>query len=377
MNTLKQFVLMSVLAGAMVACNSATDNKKEGVDAQNPFFTEFTTLHGTYPFESIKLEHYMPAFEEGMKQQMDEVNAIINNEEAPTFENTIVALDDSGELLNLVASVFYNLTSAETNPQLDSLAQVLAPQLSAHSNAINLNEDLFARIKAVYEQKDNLGLNQEQMMLLEDTYNGFAENGANLSPEDKQRYNELSTKLSGLTLDFGQNVLKATNGWSKLITDEALLAGMPEDVKGMLRSNAVKKEQEGWLLDLKPTCYVPAMKYLDNRELRQEIWTAHNTIAGEGEFSNKKNAIDIANTRMQIANLLGHKTHADYVLKNRMAENKENVYNLINQLSEAYMPAAQKEYQELQQYAEQLGFDSQIQPWDWSYYSEKLKNERF
>ena len=226
---------MSVLAGAMVACNSATDNKKEGADAQNPFFTEFTTLHGTYPFESIKLEHYMPAFEEGMKQQMDEVNAIINNEEAPTFENTIVALDDSGELLNLVASVFYNLTSAETNPQLDSLAQVLAPQLSAHSNAINLNEDLFARIKAVYEQKDNLGLNQEQMMLLEDTYNGFAENGANLSPEDKQRYNELSTKLSGLTLDFGQNVLKATNGWSKLITDEALLAGMPEDVKGMLR----------------------------------------------------------------------------------------------------------------------------------------------
>lgn len=377
MNTLKQFVLMSVLAGAMVACNSATDNKKDAADAQNPFFTEFTTLHGTYPFESIKLEHYMPAFEEGMKQQMEEVNAIINNEEAPTFENTIVALDDSGELLNLVASVFYNLTSAETNPQLDSLAQVLAPQLSAHSNAINLNEDLFARIKVVYEQKDNLGLNQEQMMLLEDTYNGFAENGANLSPEDKQRYNELSAKLSGLTLDFGQNVLKATNGWSKLITDEALLAGMPEDVKGMLRSNALKKEQEGWLLDLKPTCYVPAMKYLDNRELRQEIWTAHNTIAGDGEFSNKNNAIEIANTRMQIANLLGHKTHADYVLKNRMAENKENVYNLINQLSEAYMPAAQKEYQELQQFAQQLGFDAQIQPWDWSYYSEKLKNERF
>ena len=367
---------MAVLLGTMAACNKASDAKNAN-EGENPFFTEFSTPHGTYPFDLIKLEHYMPAFEAGMKQQMEEVNAIIENEEAPTFENTILALDNSGELLNTVAGAFYNLTSAETNPELDSLAQVLAPQLSAHSNAINLNEKLFERIKAVYEQRHELGLNKEQMMLVENTFDGFAENGANLSPEDKQRYNELSTKMSELTLAFGQNVLKATNDWSKLVTDEALLAGLPEDVKSMLKANAESKGEEGWLFNLKPTCYIPAMKYLDNRELRQEIWTAHNTIAGSGEYANKQNAIDIANTRLQIANLLGHETYADYVLKNRMAENKENVYNLINQLCEAYMPTAKKEYEELQQFAQGLGFDGTIQSWDWSYYSEKLKNEKF
>lgn len=367
---------MAVLMGTLAACNS--DARKNQTECgENPFFTEFNTPFQTYPFDLIKLEHYMPAFEEGMKQQMAEVNAIIDNEEQPTFDNTILALDNSGELLSLVASAFYNLTSAETNPQMDSLAQVLAPQLSAHSNAINLNEKLFERVKMVYDQKDALGLNQEQMMLLQKTYDGFAENGANLSPEDKQKYNELSTKLSGLTLAFGQNVLKATNGWSKLVTDENLLAGLPEDVKAMLKANAEKKEQQGWLLDLKPTCYVPVMKYLDNRELRQEIWMAHNTIAGGGEFANNQNAIDIANTRLEIAQLLGHTTYADYVLKNRMAENKDNVYNLLHQLRDAYMPKAQQEYADVQQYAKQLGFTETIQPWDWSFYSEKLMNERF
>lgn len=365
MNKLKHLLLMSVLSTAMIS------------QAGNPFFSKFNTPHETYPFDEIKVEHYVPAFEEGMKRHNAEIEAIINNPEPATFENTIVALDNSGEMLNVVAGAFYNMINAETNDELDAIAQEMAPKLSMHSNDILLNQQLFERVKAVYTQKDKLKLNKEQQMLLQKTYDSFADNGANLSDEDKEKYSKLSTELSALTLQFGQNVLRATNSWSMLLKDEQLLAGLPEDTKKMLADNAEKKGEKGWLLDLKPTCYVPVLKYADNRDIRREIWTAYNTLAGSGEFSNRQIAVDIANTRLAIAQLLGHDCYADYVLANKMAENKGNVYNLLDQLREAYMPVAQQEYKAVQEYANEHGFYATIQPWDWSYYSEKLKNEKF
>ncbi len=346
--------------------------------AENPFLKPFKTPYETCPFQDIKLEHYMPAFEEGMKQQMAEIEAIVNNPAPATFENTIVALEKSGRLLSRVAGVFYNLLSAETNDDLQAIAQELSPKMSEHSNAISLNEALFARIKTVYEQKDKLKLTVEQAKLLQDTYDSFADNGANLSEEDKAVYRELTKKLNLLTLTFGQNVLKATNAWEMLLTDESLLAGLSDDTKQMLAENAQKKGKEGWLLNLKPTTVVPFLKYADNRDLRRELWEANNTRCLQGgEYDNRQNVIDIVNTRLAIAKLLGKESYAEHVLKHRMAANTENVYNLLNQLLEAYKPVAEREYAEVQEYATAHGFYTQVQPWDWSYYAEKLKNEKY
>ncbi len=345
--------------------------------ANNPFFAPYDTPHGTIPFDKIKTEHYLPAFEEGIKQAKAEIEAIANNPQAPTFENTIVALENSGKLLDKVGSAFFNLTSAETNDELDALAQTVSPMLSEYSSSLLLNEKLFKRIKQVYAQKENLPLTQEQKMLLQNTYDSFADNGANLSEEDKKTYRELKARLSMLSVKYSQNVLKATNAWTKLITDEAELAGLTDDVKTMLAANAEKSGQKGWLLNLKPTTTIPVLKMAENRALRHELWLANSTKSMEGEFDNTQNIIDIVNTRLAIANLLGHKCYADHALKNRMAENQENVYQLLNQLLEAYKPAAQKEYADIQHFANKLGFKDTVQPWDFSFYSEKLKNERF
>ncbi len=345
--------------------------------ANNPFFAPYDTPHGTIPFDKIKTEHYLPAFEEGIKQAKAEIEAIANNPQAPTFENTIVALENSGKLLDKVGSAFFNLTSAETNDKLDALVQTVSPLLSEYSSSLLLNEPLFERIKQVYAQKDKLNLTQEQKMLLQNTYDSFADNGANLSEEDKKTYRELKARLSMLSVKYSQNVLKATNAWTKLITDEAELAGLTDDVKKMLAANAEKSGQKGWLLNLKPTTTIPVLKMAENRALRHELWLANSTKSMNGEFDNTQNIIDIVNTRLAIANLLGHECYADHALKHRMAENQENVYQLLNQLLEAYKPAAQKEYAEVQQFATKQGFKDTVQPWDFSFYSEKLKNERF
>lgn len=346
--------------------------------AGNPFFGKFNTPHETYPFNEIKPEHYMPAFEEGIKQHLAEIEAITNNTQEATFENTIVALENSGRLLNKVGGAFYNLLSADTNDQLQEIAQELSPKMSEHSNAILLNDKLFARIKAVYVQKDKLKLSTEQTKLLQDTYDSFANNGANLSEADKEKYKELTKKLSMLTLNYGQNVLKETNKWTMLITDEALLSGLSDDTKKMLASNAEKAGKKGWLLNLKPTTTIPFLKYADNRDLRRELWLANSTkcMLG-GDFDNRENIKDIVNTRLEIAKLLGYNTYADYALIRRMAENTDNVYKLLDQLHTAYKPVAEKEYAEIQKYANEHGFYTKVQPWDWSYYSEKLKNEKY
>jgi peptidyl-dipeptidase Dcp len=346
--------------------------------AGNPFFETYKTPHQTIPFHLIKTEHYMPAFEEGMKQHTKEIDGIVNNPKAPTFENTIVALEKAGKLLSKVGSPFYNMLGAETNDELQFIAQKVSPLMTEHTNAIRLNEKLFARVKAVYDQKDKLKLNSEQAMLLQNTYDGFANNGANLSEADKAIYRELSKELSMLTLQYGQNVLKETNKYSLHITNKALLAGLPEDVVNMLASNAKKAKKEGWIIDLKATSYIPVMKYAENRDLRRELYMANATkcMVG-GEFDNRENVVKIANTRLKIANLLGHKSYADYVLVRRMAENKENVYDLLDKLLAAYKPAAEKEYAEVQAYADKNGAYFKLQPWDWSYYSEKLKDEKY
>jgi peptidyl-dipeptidase Dcp len=366
MKNKKITVLMSALSAAA------------SVLAGNPFFETYKTPHQTISFNEIKNEHYFPAFQEAMKQHSAEVDAIINNPQAPTFENTIVALEKSGALLNKVSSPFYNMLGSETNDDLQAIAEKVSPLTTEHANSIRLNENLFARIKAVYLQKDKLSLTPEQQMLLKNTYEEFANNGANLSEADKVIYRELSKDMSLLTLQYGQNVLKETNNYSLLITNKALLSGLPEDLMGVLASNAKNTGKQGWLLNLKATCYVPFMKYADNRDLRRELYMAYTTkcMLG-GEFDNIENVRKIANTRLKIANLLGYKSYADYELIDRMAENKDKVYDLLNKLLAAYKPAAEKEEAEVQDYADKNGAYFKLQPWDWSYYSEKLKDEKY
>jgi len=254
----------------------------------------------------------------------------------------------------------------------------LSPKMSEYSATIRLNEGLFQRIKAVYEQRDKLKLNKAQYKLLEDIYESFANNGANLSPEDKQVYRELTAKLSQLTLQFGQNVLKATNAWSMLITDEALLAGLNEDTKAVLRTNAEQKGVEGWLLNLKPTTTIPVMKDLDNRDIRRELYTANVSKCIGGEFDNTAIIKEIVNTRLALAQLFGKKTYAEKSLYKTMADTPENVYKLLDQLRDAYMPAAREEVKEVEEYAHAHGFyAAHLQPWDFSYYSKKLKQEKY
>ena len=367
---MKKLLITMALAATTLVAGAATDN---------PFFhyKEWKTPHGTYPFNEIKAEHYMPAFEEAMKQGLADIDAIVNNPAAPTFQNTIEAYEKSGEMLTIVAGCFYNLTSSETNEQLQQIEMELSPKLSDYSSTIRLNEGLFQRIKAVYDQRSQLKLNKEQQKLLDDIYESFANNGANLSPEDKQTYRELTARLSQLTLTYGQNVLKATNAWTMLLTREADLAGLNDDTRALLRANAEKKGLEGWLLDLKPTTYRPVMEDLDNRDIRRELYTAYNSRCIGGEFDNTQIIIDIVNTRLALANLFGKQTYAEKSLHKTMAETPEQVYKLLDQLRESYMPAAKQEVEELQQFATANGFYATLQPWDWSYYSKKLKIEKY
>ena len=367
---MKKAILTMVLSGTVLAATAAT----------NPFFEhkKWKTPHGTYPFNEIHAEHYMPAFEEAFKQGLKDIDDIVNNPAAPTFANTIEAYERSGELLNIVAGCFFNLTNSETNDTLQQIEMELSPKLSEYSSTIRLNEGLFQRIKAVYEQRDKLKLNKAQYKLLEDIYESFANNGANLSPEDKQIYRDLTAKLSQLTLQYGQNVLKATNAWTMQITDEALLAGLNEDTKSVLRSNAEKKGVEGWLLNLKPTTTIPVMKDLDNRDIRRELYMANAGKCIGGEFDNTAIIVEIVNTRLALANLFGKQTYAEKSLYKTMAETPENVYKLLDQLRDAYMPAALAEVKEVEDYAHAHGFyAAHIQPWDFSYYSKKLKQEKF
>ena len=344
----------------------------------NPFLTTYQTPFETTPFHLIKTEHFEPAMEKGMEEHNREVEAITHNPNEPTFSNTIVALEKSGALLDRVSTVFGNLLSAETSDELEALAERMMPRLSEHSNNISLNEKLFARIKQVYDQTDLNTLNQEERMLLQNTYHSFIRNGANLSPDQKERFRELSAELSVLTLKFSQNKLKETNQYELMLTAEQT-DGLPDSALEAYAQAAKDKNREGYLVTLHAPSFVPFMKYSAHRELRQQLYMAYNTICTHNnEFNNLGIVQKLVNLRLERAQLLGYDTAADYVLTRRMAENSANVYKLLNELLEAYMPTAHQELEEVKHLAQELeGTDFELMPWDWAYYSEKLKEKKF
>ena len=345
----------------------------------NPFLQPYATPHETVPFHLIRLEHYEPAIREGMRQEDEEIAAIVTNTEAPTFANTILPLAESGKLLERVTTVLFNLMSAETCDELEAIAEKMMPELSEHSNNISLSPELFARVKAVYEQRETLTLTPEERQLLEKTYDGFRRNGANLSDADKETYRRLSMELSTLTLRFSQNHLKETNRYELVLTQAEQLKGLPPSAVEAAAHTAAEKGKEGWVITLQAPSYVPFMKYSDCRDLRRELYMAYNT---QCTHDNEQNNFDIVrqlvNHRMELARLLGYTDYADYVLRKRMAEDSAHVYRLLDDLLEAYTPAAHREVAEVEALARRLeGDDFQLMPWDFSYYSEKLKNEKY
>ncbi len=346
---------------------------------QNPFFEKYNTPHGTVPFNKIKNEHFEPAIFEGIKKHQQEVDAITNNKKKPTFENTIVAYEQSGALLDRVLTVFYNLRSAETNDDLQVIAEKMVAPLSEHQNNISLDEKLFQRVKVIYDQKDKLKLNNEQLVLLDKIYKGFVRNGANLNEQQKEKYRELTQKLGMLGLKYGENNLKETNNYQLVITDKAQLAGLPESAIEGAAHTAQEKGIEGWIFTLHAPSYVPFLKYADNRELREQLYMAYNTKCTlDNEYNNLGIVKDIVNTELEIVQLLGYNTYAEYTLENRMAKNSDSVYKLLNNLLEAYTPTALQELAEVQEMARQTeGQDFVVMPWDWGYFSNKLKNQKF
>ena len=345
---------------------------------QNPLLATYQTPHGTAPFHLIRTEHFEPAIQQGMEMHNQEIDAIIQQSEAPTFENTILALEKSGSLLNQATTIFGNLLSAETSDEMQAIAERVMPQLSAHSNNISLNEKLFARIKAVYDSAESTQLNQEDRVLLDKTYDGFIRNGANLPEADKERFRQISSELSVLTLQFSQNNLNETNSYELPLTLEQL-DGIPESVIEAYAQTAKEKDKEDYVVTLHAPSLVPFLKYSRNRELRKQLYMAYNTqCIKDNENNNTEIVKKLVNLRLERAQLLGFQTAADYVLTKRMAENSLNVYQLLNQLLEAYTPTAHKEVAEVVALAKELeDEDFELMPWDWAYYSEKLKEKRF
>lgn len=340
----------------------------------NPLLTPFDTA----PFSQIKNEHFKPALLQAMEDARAEIDAIAANFEAPTFENTIVALDFSGQQLDRISNVFFNLNSAETNEEIQKIAQEISPLLSDFSNDIILNSELFKKVKTVFEQKKSLVLTPEEATLLEKKYKSFSRNGANLSEERKQRLREIDAELAKLKLKFGENVLAETNKYEMHLTDEKDLAGLPEGEKEAAAQLAKSKDKTGWLITLDYPSYIPFMKYADNRELRKELSLAFGSKGFHGdELDNQQNVLRIANLRHERANLLGYATHAHFVLEERMAETPEKVHEFLNELLEKAKPAAEREFKELEDFAKELDAIGHLEKWDGAYYSEKLKQKLF
>ncbi len=340
--------------------------------------TYFETPYNTAPFSQIKNEDFLPAFKNAMLLARQEINKIVENSEIPSFENTIEALDYSGDQLSRISSLFFNLNSAETNPEIQGIAQQVSPLLSEFSNDITLNEKLFERVKAVYDKKHTLKLSVEQETLLTKKYKGFSRNGANLNATDKLRLREIDKQLSQLTLKFGEHVLEETNAFELLIEKESDLSGLPDGAKEAAKQLAESKNKTGWLFTLDYPSYIPFMTYVDNRELRKAMSIAFGSKAfKENTFDNQAHVLKIAKLRFERANLLGYSTHAHFVLEERMAETPENVSVFLDDLLKKSMPAAKQEFNTLQNYAKQKDGIAQLQKWDAAYYSEKLKQELF
>jgi len=354
--------------------------KNDSLIINNPLTEPFQTPHATVPFHLIKTADFEPAIEEGIKLHNIQISSITDNENEPTFENTIEALENSGELLDRITSIFGNLLNTNADEELQTLASSIIPILSEHNNNIGLNLQLFNKIKAVYDRKDELPLNKEQSKLLEDTYTGFVRRGANLEGTDKENYRKLSNELSQLELQFEQNCLKNNNEFQLSIEDKTKLTGLPENVLEAAQETAKEKGQTGYAFTLKAPSYIAFMRYADDRELRRQMYMAYNTQGIKDNGSNNIEIVkEIVNHRMQIAQLLDYKDFASYVLKKRMAEDETHVYALFKELLNAYMPTAHKEIKELTEFVQEWQGDADfaLMPWDVSYYSNKLKEKMF
>ncbi len=344
----------------------------------NPLLEKFETPFESAPFSKIKNEDYKPAFIQAIEEAKAEIDAITANPEAPTFANTIEAMELSGEKLGRISSIFFNLNSAETNDEIQEIAQEVSPLLSEFGNDVRLNQDLFERIKVVYNQKDSLNLTDEQAYLLEKKYKGFSRNGANLNEEDKNKLREIDKQLSMLSLQFGQNVLAETNAYELIITDENDLKGLPQYAIDQAKADAEQKNHEGWLITLQAPSYIPFMQYAENRELREKLFRANGVKAYQNnEFNNEENVKNIVKLRHERAKILGYKTHADYVLEERMAKTPTTVLDFLNDLLTKAKPFAEKEIEELTAFAKETDGIETLQRWDHAYYAEKLKQKKF
>ena len=360
-----------LIAGAMLALFSSCSMK-------NPLLMESTAPFGAPQFDKIRNEHYLPAFEAGIAEAKAEIDAIVANEAEPTFENTIEAMEYSGQTLNTVAGIFYNLMEANTSDEMQEIAEKVSPMLTEYSMYVSLNAPLFEKVKAVYEKKDELGLDNEQMKLLEKNYKSFVRGGANLSDEDKAVYSKWAEELSLLTLQFSKNVLAATNAYTLHLTDSADLAGLPEYVKTMGAETAAEKGLEGWAFTLDYPSYSPFLKYSEKRELRKDMWTAYNTRAIGGENDNTDIVRKIVDLRIKMANILGYETFADYALEERMAKKRTTVNEFVKNLLEPSLVFAKKDIDAVFKYAKKNGFEGkELMPWDFSYWSERYQEAEY
>lgn len=375
---MKKFVMAAGIAVALSACGSS-EKKTDSTESNNPFFTEYTTPFGVPPFDQIKLEHYKPAFLQGMEEQAKEIEQIVNQTAEPDFENTIVAFDQSGALYRKVAIVFSGQNSANTNEEMQNLSRELSPLQSKHRDDISLNPKLFARVKAVYDKRDELGLNKEQMKLLEETYKGFVRGGANLNEADQAKLRELNSEIAMLQLTFGQNMLKETNDFELVIDNEADLAGLPESLIANGAATAKAKGMEGkWVYTLHNPSVMPFLQYADNRALREKIFNGYINRGNNGnEADNKEVVRKLITLRLEKAKLMGYDDYASFVLEERMAKNADNVYKLLNEVWTPALAKAKEELKDINAEIKKAGESFEPEGWDWRYYFEKAKKAKF
>jgi len=360
----------------MISCQT---NKTGEMETKNPFFEKYETPFNVPDFEQINNDHFLPAFRKGMEDQMKEIMAIVNNNEKPSFENTVVALEESGALLTNVSNVFYNLLSSLTNDTLQNIAKDLAPEVSRHRDDILLNARLFSKIKIIYGNMDSLELNPEQAKLLDETYKRFVRGGANLDEKDQEKLRKINEKLSLLSLSFGDNLLAETNSFTLVIENKEDLAGLPEPVIASAAETAAQKEMDGkWVFTLQKPSMIPFLQYSEKSNLREKIFKAYiNRCNNDNEYDNKENVAEIATLRLERAVLLGYKTHADYVLEKNMAKDPQKVFDFLNKIWDPALVVAKKEADELQKMMDAEGENGQLHPSDWWYYAEKLRQQKY
>ncbi|MBN2812471.1 MAG: M3 family metallopeptidase, partial [Bacteroidales bacterium] len=351
---------------------------QNNIKTENPLMIEFNTPLQSVPFDRIQTQHYKPAFEAAIAEARKGLEAIVNTTTEPDFANTIEALERLNYKLKRIEQVFFNINSAATSKEIQQIAQEISPVLTAYYNDITLNEQLFERVKQVYNHHDSLNLNTEQSKLLEDTYKSFVRNGANLSKTDKEEYRRITTELSTLSLTFEEHLLAETNAFQLHLTREEELAGLPGFVREAAALEAKARNLDGWLFTLKAPSYVPFLKYADNRALREQMFRAYSSRCFKSDTLDNQEVIrKIVNNRLKLAKLLGYQSYAEYVLEERMAKSPEKVNAFLADLLAKSKPAAEKEYAEVQAFARKQGADFDIQRWDWAYYAEKLRNEKF